>query len=84
MNLPNAVENPGSEKYSLAKVFGEALRNEMRAHDDFYFFSPDETTSNRLAAVYETTDRAWTRKTEPWDKNLTVDYLRDKYKKGGN
>ena len=73
MNLPNAVENPGSEKYSIAKVFGEALRNEMRAHEDFYFFSPDETTSNRLSAVYEATDRAWCRKTEPWDKSLAPD-----------
>lgn len=71
MNLPNAVEHPGAEKYSIAKVFGECLRDEMRAHKDFYFFSPDETTSNRLDAVYEASNRAWIRKVEPWDKHLS-------------
>ena len=71
MNLPNVVENPGAEKYSIAKVFGEALRDEMRTHNDFYFFSPDETTSNRLSTVYEASNRAWTRMVEPWDKSLS-------------
>ena len=71
MNLPNAVEHPGAEKYSIAKVFGECLRDEMRAHKDFYFFSPDETTSNRLDTVYEASNRAWIRKIEPWDKHLS-------------
>ena len=71
MNLPNAVEHPGAEKYSIAKVFGECLRDEMRAHKDFYFFSPDETTSNRLDTVYEASNRAWIRKVEPWDKHLS-------------
>lgn len=72
MNLPNAVEHPGAEKTSSAKVFGECLRDEMRTHKDFYFFSPDETTSNRLDAVFEASDRAWLRKIEPWDKHLTA------------
>jgi xylulose-5-phosphate/fructose-6-phosphate phosphoketolase len=70
MNLPNAVEHPGEEKYSSAQVFGECLRDEMRTHKDFYFFSPDETTSNRLSGVYDATDRAWLRIILPCDKHL--------------
>ncbi len=73
MNLPNVVEHPGVEKYSIAKLFGECLRDEMRTHKDFYFFSPDETTSNRLSAVYEASNRAWIRKVEPWDEYLSSD-----------
>lgn len=73
MNLPTSVEKPGSEKYSTAKVFGEGLRDEMKKHDDFYFFSPDETTSNKLSDVYEASSRAWVRAIEPWDVNLAKD-----------
>ncbi len=73
MNLPNAVEHPGAEKTSIAQRFGECLRDELRTHPDFYFFSPDETTSNRLAAVYDAADRAWLRTIELWDQHLASD-----------
>ena len=73
MNLPKIVKNPGSENYSLAKVFGECLRAELEKHKDFYFFSPDETTSNRLGEVYEAAERAWMRSVEPWDMHLAKD-----------
>ena len=69
-DLPSRIDNPGAELGSSAQIFGEALRDEMNRHEDFYFFSPDETTSNRLATVFEASDRAWTRKIEPWDKSL--------------
>jgi xylulose-5-phosphate/fructose-6-phosphate phosphoketolase len=42
----------------------------MYRHEDFYFFSPDETTSNRLATVFEASDRAWTREIKDWDQHL--------------
>ena len=58
MNLPETIKQPGAEKYSSAQVFGESLRNQLNNYDDFYFFSPDETTSNRLSAVFEASDRA--------------------------
>lgn len=70
MNLPKSVDRPGADNYSIAATFGECLRAEMEKHGDFYFFSPDETTSNRLTKVYEATDRAWTRAIEPWDTHL--------------
>ena len=71
MNLPKSVEYPGKQSCSLAKAFGEGLRTEMEKHDDFYFFSPDETTSNRLSEVYEASSRAWMCDIEPWDVHLS-------------
>ena len=73
MSLPKTIEHPGSESFSSAKVFGEALRDQMRKYEDYYFFSPDETTSNRLSAVYEASDRAWGLDVRDWDKNLSRD-----------
>ena len=70
MNLPTKIDNPGTEECSLAKTFGECLFDEMQEYDDFYFFSPDETTSNRLDQVLEASDRAWTREIMGWDKHL--------------
>lgn len=61
MNLPSKIDQPGSELHSLATVFGEGLYDEMKKHEDFYFFSPDETTSNKLAHVFDASDRAWAR-----------------------
>lgn len=51
--------NPGKAFNSTAKVFGELLKEEMAKNSHFYFFSPDETTSNKLDAVYDVTARAW-------------------------
>jgi len=44
---------------STAKTLGELLKNEMSENKKLYFFSPDETTSNKLDAVYDVTERAW-------------------------
>ncbi len=71
MNLPSKIDNPGAEQGSSAQVFGECLREEMRQYEDFYFFSPDETTSNRLADVFDATDRAWVREIKDWDQHLS-------------
>ena len=73
MNLPTRIDNPGAEEYSSALALGECLREQMYQDPDFYFFSPDETTSNKLSAVYEASDRAWGGKIEPWDKSLARD-----------
>lgn len=70
MNLPSKIDQPGSELHSLATVFGEGLYDEMKKHEDFYFFSPDETTSNKLAHVFDASDRAWAREIKGWDLHL--------------
>lgn len=46
-------------KKSSAKTLGQMIRNEMEKNENFYFFSPDETTSNKLDAVYDVESRAW-------------------------
>lgn len=62
------VENPGTEKYSPAKRIGELLTEEFRKDPHFYFFSPDETTSNKFDQIFEVEKRAWgDLKQEPWD-----------------
>lgn len=55
----DVVEHPGAEKFSPAKAIGQALADYMSKHPDFYLFSPDETTSNKLDAVFEVSSRAW-------------------------
>ena len=45
--------------------------------DRFRLMGPDETASNRLSAVFESTDKAWLAETEPDDENLGPDGPRD-------
>ncbi len=55
-------------KKSTAKTFGELIKNEAKENPRFYLFSPDETTSNKLDAIYDVTSRAWANlKTKPYD-----------------
>lgn len=53
------VDNPGMELYSSAKRIGELLAEQLETDAAFYFFSPDETTSNRFETVFDTEKRAW-------------------------
>ncbi len=70
MNLPSKIDNPGSEEHSSSAVFGEGLYDQMKRHENFYFFSPDETTSNKLSRVYDASERAWNRELRGWDLHL--------------
>ena len=53
--------------YSPAKRIGELLTEEFRNNPRFYFFSPDETTSNKFDKIYEIEQRAWGLPTKTWD-----------------
>lgn len=53
------VENPGIDYYSPATRIGELLTEQLKKDPNFYFFSPDETTSNRFSSVYSAEKRAW-------------------------
>lgn len=55
----DAVEHPGKEKFSPALSIGATMADYMLKHKDFYLFSPDETTSNKLDAVFDVSERAW-------------------------
>ena len=61
-------------KKSLAmNAVGEYLAEIFRQNpDNFRFFSPDETYSNKLDAVFEQTSRSWQRKIETWEKDLSL------------
>ena len=61
------VENPGTEKFSSAERIGELLLQEFRENPSFYFFSPDETTSNRFDIIFKEEKRAWGLPAETWD-----------------
>ncbi len=63
----DVVDHPGKEKFSPAKRIGAIMASYMMCHDDFYLFSPDETTSNKLDACFEVTGRAWSLPIERWD-----------------
>ena len=61
------VNNPGAESYSPAERIGELLTKQLKEDPRFYFFSPDETTSNKFDKVFEVEKRAWGLEAKPWD-----------------
>lgn len=61
------VKNPGSELFSPAKKIGELLAKEFKKDPAFYFFSPDETTSNKFDEVFKVEKRAWGLPQKTWD-----------------
>lgn len=61
------VKAPGKEFFSPARSIGAAMSDFMLKHPDFYLFSPDETTSNKLDAIYEFESRAWDLPQKAWD-----------------
>lgn len=61
------VEKPGEEKINIAKTIGRLLREQFEKDPRFYFFSPDETTSNRFSEVFEVEKRTWGLPREDFD-----------------
>jgi xylulose-5-phosphate/fructose-6-phosphate phosphoketolase len=54
------VALPGHSEVSNTKPLGEFLRDVMRANPhNFRVFGPDETTSNKLSAIYEASRKLW-------------------------
>jgi xylulose-5-phosphate/fructose-6-phosphate phosphoketolase len=68
------VPEPGRVTAEATRVLGLYLRDVMRLSEEnrnFRLFGPDETASNRLSAVFEATDRAWTAAIENTDEHLS-------------
>jgi xylulose-5-phosphate/fructose-6-phosphate phosphoketolase len=66
-----AVDKPAAGTSEATRVLGEFLRDVIaRNPDRFRLMGPDETASNRLSAVFESTDKAWLAETGPDDENL--------------
>ncbi|HVI95772.1 MAG TPA: phosphoketolase [Anaeromyxobacter sp.] len=64
------VETPGASLAENTRPLGALLRDVMRANaQSFRLFGPDETTSNRLDAVYEASKKLWLAETFPEDQD---------------
>lgn len=56
------------EMYSPAKKFGQLMTEEFKNNPSFYFFSPDETTSNKFDEIFDVEKRAWANlEQKEWD-----------------
>ena len=67
------VARPGAQGIGDTRVLGPFLRDVVKANIDqrnFRIFGPDETLSNGLGAVFETTNRQWDAATAPQDEFL--------------
>ena len=67
---------PGTLGSSSMRRAGLYLNEVFKSNKDsrnFRLFSPDETYSNKLDAIFETTARAWMLSKESWDKDLAAD-----------
>jgi xylulose-5-phosphate/fructose-6-phosphate phosphoketolase len=70
------VKKPGTELGEATRKLGEFLREVTSMnmeHRNFRMFSPDEHASNRLAATFEVTNRAWDAETYDYDDHLATD-----------
>ena len=66
------VPQPGRTRSEATRVLGGFLRDIIRRNpENFRLFGPDETTSNRLGAVFEVTDRAFDATIVPGDEDLS-------------
>jgi xylulose-5-phosphate/fructose-6-phosphate phosphoketolase len=68
-----AVPTPGVRGPGDTRVLAGFLRDVAAANDsrrNFRVFGPDETISNGLEAVFETTERQWNAASEPGDQYL--------------
>ncbi|MEO8855489.1 MAG: phosphoketolase family protein [Burkholderiaceae bacterium] len=67
------VPKPGVRGAGDTRLLGPFLRDVIKvndAHRNFRIFGPDETVSNGLGAVFETTDRQWQAEIHPDDQFL--------------
>ncbi len=70
------VPAPGTVIAEATRVLGGFLRDVMKLNQEqrnFRVFGPDETASNRLGALFETTERAWMAERRPEDEHLGPD-----------
>ena len=71
-----AVPQPGGVEAEATRVLGAFLRDVMKLNlgkQNFRLFGPDETTSNRLQAVFEVSGKEWMAEVEPNDTDLSTD-----------
>ena len=70
------IPQPGTIEAEATRVMGSFLRDVMKLNADeqnFRLMGPDETSSNRLDAVFEVTDRVWMEEVLPGDEHESPD-----------
>ena len=70
------VTKPGTQVAEATRILGELLRDVMKLNAstrNFRVFGPDETSSNRLDALYEVTSKVTMEPIEPTDEHLSRD-----------
>ena len=70
------VKKPGNSDAESTRVLGVFLRDVMKQNaeaQNFRVFGPDETSSNRLEAVYQVTNKEWMEPILPVDEYLSRD-----------
>jgi xylulose-5-phosphate/fructose-6-phosphate phosphoketolase len=70
------VERPAVERHESTRKLGELMRDVFTRNAgqrSFRLFCPDETTSNRLGAVFDVTDRCFTGRTIEIDDHVSRD-----------
>ena len=70
------VSSPGAQTGEATRTLGTFLSAVMRANlesKNFRVMGPDETESNRLSALYETTNKAWELPRLATDEHLATD-----------
>ncbi|HLX71989.1 MAG TPA: phosphoketolase family protein [Verrucomicrobiae bacterium] len=70
------VPTPGVQAIGDTRVMAPFLRDVVKENTDqrnFRVFGPDETISNGLEAVFQTTKRQWEAETEPNDQYLAAE-----------
>ena len=68
------VPKPAATSSEATRVLGAFVRDVIaRNPESFRLFGPDETASNRLASVFEVTDKAWDAELAPTDEHLSPD-----------
>jgi xylulose-5-phosphate/fructose-6-phosphate phosphoketolase len=70
------VAKPGAVKAEATRTQGEFMRDVMKLNTEshnFRIFSPDETASNRWAALFEVTKRCSTAEILPGDEDIAPD-----------
>jgi xylulose-5-phosphate/fructose-6-phosphate phosphoketolase len=67
-----AVTSPGTELHESTRKLGEMMRDIYRANPhNFRLFCPDETSSNRLGAVFEVESRCLVDRPHPDDDHVS-------------
>lgn len=70
LKLPEIHERMGEKSLAMNAV-GDFLKEVFEKNpENFRFFSPDETYSNKLDAIFKATSRSWQREIKPWEKDL--------------